>query len=128
MNLTEKAQVIFQANKDKGFHENHPYEERSTLLLLVISEISEAFEALRHDPPKHVEPDDMMWMDSCMDYGHKYTEFFPDRIKDTHEDEIADAIIRLLDYCGSFDIDIEAHIKHKLEYNKTRPYKHGKTV
>ena len=39
--------------------------------------------------------------------------------------ELADCIIRILDYCGEEDIDIEEFIKIKHEYNKTRPYKHG---
>jgi hypothetical protein len=33
-----------------------------------------------------------------------------------------------LDYCGKQGIDIEAIIKEKHEYNKSRPYKHGGKV
>lgn len=40
--------------------------------------------------------------------------------------EMADCIIRILDWCGSQGIDIGEVIKRKHEYNKTRPYKHGK--
>jgi NTP pyrophosphatase (non-canonical NTP hydrolase) len=47
-------------------------------------------------------------------------------IKDTFEDEIADVFIRLFDLCGYMDIDIEKHIQAKMQYNKTRPYKHDK--
>jgi len=39
--------------------------------------------------------------------------------------ELADCIIRFLDYCGRECIDIETAIREKFEYNKTRPYKHG---
>lgn len=39
--------------------------------------------------------------------------------------ELADCIIRILDYCGHEGIDIEEAIRIKHEYNKTRPYKHG---
>ena len=39
--------------------------------------------------------------------------------------ELADCIIRILDYCGHENIDIENVIKIKHEYNKTRSYKHG---
>jgi hypothetical protein len=42
------------------------------------------------------------------------------------EDEVADAIIRLLDFCGARGIDIDWHIKNKLRYNATREHKHGK--
>ena len=50
-----------------------------------------------------------------------------ENIKDTVQDEIADAIIRLLDFSHKFGIDLDFHIKAKLEYNASRPYKHGKT-
>lgn len=39
--------------------------------------------------------------------------------------ELADAIIRILDYCGYAGIDIDAAISQKHEYNKSRPYRHG---
>lgn len=46
-------------------------------------------------------------------------------MKDTFEDEIADALIRILDMCGHMDIDIAKHVYQKLLYNRTRGYKHG---
>ena len=36
------------------------------------------------------------------------------------EVEMADCIIRIMDYCGRFDLDIGGAIKEKLEYNKNR--------
>lgn len=39
--------------------------------------------------------------------------------------EMADCIIRILDWCGHEGIDIDQIIKIKMEYNKTRPYRHG---
>ena len=39
--------------------------------------------------------------------------------------ELADCIIRILDYCAYKNIDIDEAIELKHEYNKTRPYKHG---
>ena len=43
--------------------------------------------------------------------------------------ELADCIIRILDYCGREGIDIDYAINLKHEYNKTRPYRHGgKTI
>jgi len=39
--------------------------------------------------------------------------------------ELADCIIRILDYCAYAEIDIEDAIHRKHEYNKTRPYRHG---
>lgn len=40
--------------------------------------------------------------------------------------ELADAIIRIADLAGYFNIDLEELIIAKMEYNKSRPYKHGK--
>lgn len=40
--------------------------------------------------------------------------------------ELADCIIRILDYCGYYEIDIESAIKTKMYYNETRKYKHEK--
>ena len=109
-NLTQRAKEVFKANKLKGFHETK--EHRAVYLMLIVSELS--------------EPLDAAWMDSCCDSSHLYEEHFPEKIKDTHEDEIADALIRILDYCGNFGIDIESHVRWKLEYNKSREQKHGK--
>lgn len=41
-------------------------------------------------------------------------------------EELADIIIRALDVSRRLDIDIVDAINAKHEYNKTRPYKHGK--
>ena len=42
--------------------------------------------------------------------------------------ELADCIIRILDYCGKVGIDVDGAIRLKHEYNKGRPYKHGGKV
>lgn len=39
--------------------------------------------------------------------------------------EMADCIIRILDWAGRNDVDMDAIIREKHEYNKTRPYRHG---
>ena len=39
--------------------------------------------------------------------------------------ERADCIIRILDWAGRNDVDMDAIIREKHEYNKTRPYRHG---
>ena len=42
--------------------------------------------------------------------------------------ELADVIIRVLDLAMYFNIDIGPAILAKFDYNKTRPYKHGKKI
>ena len=40
--------------------------------------------------------------------------------------EFADVIIRICDFCGAHDIDLDSIVNEKMEYNKNREYKHGK--
>jgi NTP pyrophosphatase (non-canonical NTP hydrolase) len=40
-------------------------------------------------------------------------------------EELADVCIRIFDLCGSMNLNLEKAIVEKMEYNKTRPYKHG---
>lgn len=40
--------------------------------------------------------------------------------------ELADAVIRIFDLAMALDINIEQAISEKMEYNRTRPHKHGK--
>lgn len=42
------------------------------------------------------------------------------------DEEIADAMIRLWDICGSIGIDLEKELGDKMVYNESRPIKHGK--
>lgn len=42
--------------------------------------------------------------------------------------ELADIVIRTCDLAGSLGIDLEAAVRQKHEFNKTRPHKHGKRV
>lgn len=39
--------------------------------------------------------------------------------------ELADVLIRIADLCGRYEIDLEGALRKKLDYNKTRPYRHG---
>lgn len=41
-------------------------------------------------------------------------------------EELADVIIRTFDLCGFLDADLGETLVRKMQYNKTRPYKHGK--
>ena len=111
--LNELAEEIYQNNKGKGFWDK----ERNVgeMLMLVTSELGEAMEAHRKGRFANLEA------------YEEFSEDFEDAIKDTFEDEIADSVIRLLDMCGGLGIDIDTHIRLKLEYNKTRERLHGKS-
>lgn len=126
-NLNGLAQTIFNANREKGFWDK----ERNIgeLLMLVTSELGEAMEAHRKDRfadrPRFNGSKVAYSEVAAKDFAHK--KAFESHIKDTFEDEIADAMIRLFDMCGGLGIDIEYHIEQKLAYNKTRERLHGKS-
>lgn len=42
--------------------------------------------------------------------------------------ELADTVIRIMDMCDHYGIDLEAAIIEKHEFNKIRPYRHGNKV
>lgn len=123
--LNEFCGVIHKANVEKGFYEIAPTIDRS--LMLVIGELSEAHEALRKERFADLDRFEAREKYKNVDQDPEfYAANFEHLIKDTLEDEIADAVIRLFDFCGFKGIDIEKHIDLKLKYNKQRPYKHGK--
>lgn len=117
--LNESAQVIHQIAKDKGFYDR----ERNTgeTLMLVVSELSEALEADRKG--YRAETD---LYDRGIFNGAPFESTFKAFIKDTFEDEIADAVIRLMDMSAYMNIDLEKHINLKVHFNKGREQLHGK--
>jgi NTP pyrophosphatase (non-canonical NTP hydrolase) len=120
------AKKIFQANKAKGFWDQD--RNIGELLMLVTGELSEALESLRKD--RKMDADRLMGYLDQADSIHREGGFAVDafecQIKDTFEDELADALIRILDMAGGLDIDIEFHVKEKLLYNAQRERLHGK--
>lgn len=130
MSLNTLAKSIHKGNVKRGFWDGE--KNVGELLMLVVSELSEALEADRKGKKalakefearkKAVEQSKANGTLTSSEYSLIFTHY----IKDTFEDEIADAVIRLLDLSAGLGIDIDAHVCYKLEYNATRPYKHGK--
>ena len=61
--------------------------------------------------------------------GHKPNEIYYNGNKpEGIPIELADVVIRIMDFCGQEGIDLDAAIKEKHEFNITRPYKHGGKV
>ena len=46
--------------------------------------------------------------------------------KEEVAEELADCCIRIFDYCGAKKINLEKTLLKKIEYNKSRTYRHGK--
>lgn len=85
-----------------------PHREFGELIMLCVCELSEAVEEFRD----HRGVNEIYYRES---------DGKPEGIPM----ELADTIIRILDLCGHYGINIEEVIKVKVEFNKSRPYKHG---
>lgn len=107
MTITELVDEAHRMAKWKGWWD----EERSALEIhaLVHSEIAEATECVRR-------AEKPMWIDSMADKPEGELV------------ELADAIIRIADWCGHRGWNLEEAIKAKMAFNETRPYKHGKVL
>lgn len=119
MELKELAKDIHENAIAKGFWENPNTAEK---LMLIVSELSEAMEADRKDKRCKTNIIGVNgWVGDT-----DFQKHFADTVKDTFEDEIADAFIRLLDLSTYMKFDLLAHVKAKHRFNKMREFKHGK--
>lgn len=100
--LNTLANQAYTTAKAHGFHEGEINDGQA--LALIHSEVSEALQALRNGNPssEHIE-----------------------RVQALDE-ELADIIIRVLDYAFVKGIDIGNAVCEKMKYNLSREYKHGK--
>ncbi|MCC6454173.1 MAG: hypothetical protein IT328_04470 [Caldilineaceae bacterium] len=96
------AQSHHTAMVSKGFWDEDRND--SEALMLIVTEIAEACEAIRHGNP----PDD------------KIPEF------SGIEAELSDAILRIMDLAQGRGLRVAEALIAKMEYNKTRAHKHGK--
>lgn len=101
------------------------------ILMLCVSELSEALEEYRScKPAEYVvckEDGSPCELVSCLYNGEVENDCRQSKTEGIAV-EMADCIIRILDWCGKEGIDIDSVITRKMEYNKTRPYKHGGKV
>lgn len=122
--INKLAQEVHENAKSKGFFDS----EKNTgeMLCLIHSEVSEALEADRKDRYTSLDEslrEDLQLDGSSPEYDTRHFESF---VKDTFEDELADVMIRVMDLAAFKKIDLEWHIKQKMNYNSKREHKHGK--
>lgn len=125
MNLTEWSKEIHEYAKGKGWWDGET-RRPAEIHMLIVSEVAEATEEIRngkpdlyfHTPTGMVTSQDLAG--GCNLYAG--TEM---QKPEGEAVELADAMIRILDYCGYKGWDIEKIVQAKHDYNKTRPARHG---
>jgi len=101
--IAKWCEDIHELAKKKGWW-SAPYREFPEIAALIHSEVSEAFEEWRSNLTSRYNPEEK-----------------PEGL----EFELADIVIRIMDYCRWANIDLEMAMEIKHEYNKGRPYRHG---
>ena len=97
------------------------------VIALCHSELSEALEEDRAGRGMLYCKTGMQLNAECRESGCVGIECFSKGVKpEGVAVEMIDCLIRILDWCGSEGVDVEAVLALKHEYNKSRPYKHGK--
>lgn len=121
--LDSVAEMVYNANRSKGFYDDDPttlippdIKDRENIvevlmrlyfgnkLMLMVGELAEAHEAIRKNITKS-------------EHIPQFTGV---------EEEMADELIRLLDFAGRNKLRLAEATKAKLIYNQGRPYKHNK--
>jgi len=112
MTITEMVIACHDYAKRQGFW--NASQNVGEKLMLIVTELAEAMEAARKGP---------MTGPGINDTAEGYQ-----RRRQNFEEELADATIRIFDFCGYFGVDLEKAIEKKMAHNETRPYMHGKIV
>ena len=126
MEINTVVKAVHDLAVEKGWYDStrHPLEFH----MLMVSEIAEASEEVRSASPAIYQNYDSYQQGIIK--VELNNEFWDERKKPEGEAiELADAVIRIMDYFAHRGWDLESAIRIKHNFNMTRPYRHGgKTV
>lgn len=141
MQIHELQQLCGETSASKGFHDDRPLggpelaNWQGNKLLLIVSEVVEAHGEIRNgrsaqetyypEPPLPNSLVAEVGVGKARELINQDNAGKPSKPEGVPS-EIADAIIRCLDFCYTEGIDAEAIINEKLAYNATRSRLHGK--
>jgi NTP pyrophosphatase (non-canonical NTP hydrolase) len=122
MDLVKLQHKVHENAKNKGFWDKeHNF---GNDLMLIVGELGECSEAHRKNEFANLEAFEKEINDD--NSTMTYEEAFRCYVKDTVEDELADALIRILDCAKGWNIDLEKHVLYKMKFNESREKLHGK--
>lgn len=119
MRISDLVSLAYSQAQKSGFHDNDEKVTFGDRIALIHSEASEALEEYRQ-----TQSFAELWEDQHS--GNICTRPEAGRKPIGVPSELADIVIRVADLAGTHGIDLEKAILDKLEYNKSRPYKHNK--
>lgn len=100
--IRKLSKEIHKWAKSKGFWDTERND--GECIALMHTELSEALESIRKGNPAD---------EHCPDFSNT-------------EIEMADTVIRIMDFCAARGLRLAEAIQAKMNYNETRPHKHGK--
>ena len=105
MTIAEMARSVHLTAKIKGWWDRADDDHIAGKIALMHSELSEALEEVRNGTPLD---------------GYEV-----DGKPEGFVVELADCVIRIGDLCERLGLDLEDAVIRKMQYNETRPYRHG---
>lgn len=107
LTLLDLQKQAHETSREKGFWDKDLGEETlNKKILLTVSELTEAMEALRDSPAEFV--------------------YMKDGKLEGFGAELADAIIRIGDLAEKVGLDLSTLVRLKMRYNSARPFMHGR--